>query len=137
LGGVLLVFKYTLLFVVSNTDCEVLVLFAREGADVSITYLPEEEEDAQATKKMIEKEGRKANLMTLDLLKRENCQKAVQGHIDTFGKLNILVNNGNFLFPPSPLSSFSSLGLQDKANGSKQRPTKKSAKTSKTSTSTS
>jgi NAD(P)-dependent dehydrogenase (short-subunit alcohol dehydrogenase family) len=111
LVGVLRVCKYTLQFEISNIDCAVVVLFAREGADVSITYLPEEEEDAQATKKMIEKEGRKANLMTLDLLKRENCQKAVQGHIDTFGKLNILVNNGNTSFSFSslfPQSSFSS-----------------------------
>lgn len=77
----------------SGIGRSVAILFAREGADVSIVYLPEEEEDAQATKKAIEAAGRKANLMQLDLLKRENCEKAVQGHIQAFGKLNVLVNN--------------------------------------------
>ncbi|KAH5407224.1 hypothetical protein HBI88_145160 [Parastagonospora nodorum] len=71
----------------------VAILFAREGADVSIVYLPEEEEDAQFVKSKIEEAGRKANLMQFDLKKRENCQAAVQGHMNAFGKLNVLVNN--------------------------------------------
>jgi hypothetical protein len=73
----------------------VAILFAREGADVSIVYLPEEEEDAQFVKKKIEEAGRKANLMQFDLKVRENCEKAVEGHVKAFGKLNVLVNNGN------------------------------------------
>jgi predicted ATP-dependent serine protease len=72
----------------------VAILFAREGADVSIVYLPEEEEDAQFVKKKIEEAGKKANLMQLDLRKRENCEKAVEGHMKAFGKLNVLINNG-------------------------------------------
>jgi hypothetical protein len=51
----------------------VAILFAREGADVSIVYLPEEEEDAQFVKSKIEEAGKKANLMQFDLKKRENC----------------------------------------------------------------
>ena len=66
---------------------------AREGADISFVYLPEEEEDAQYTKNEIEKAGRKAHLMALDLTSRENCQKSVEEHMKTFGKLNVLVNN--------------------------------------------
>jgi hypothetical protein len=72
----------------------VAILFAREGADVSIVYLPEEEEDAQFVKKKIEEAGRKANLMQLNLRDRANCEKAVEGHMKAFGKLNVLVNNG-------------------------------------------
>lgn len=72
----------------------VAILFAREGADVSIVYLPEEEEDAQYVKKKVEEAGRKANLMALNLRERENYEKAVEGHIKAFGKLNVLVNNG-------------------------------------------
>jgi FlaA1/EpsC-like NDP-sugar epimerase len=72
----------------------VAILFAREGADVSIVYLPEEEEDAQYVKSKIEEAGKKANLMQFDLRQRENCQKAVEGHMKAFGKLNVLVNNG-------------------------------------------
>jgi hypothetical protein len=59
----------------------VAILFAREGADVSIVYLPEEEEDAQ-------------NLMQFNLRERKNCEAAVEGHMKAFGKLNVLVNNG-------------------------------------------
>lgn len=66
---------------------------AREGADVSIVYLPEEESDAQDTKKYIEKAGRKANLMALDITKEENCKKIIETHMEVFGKLNVLVNN--------------------------------------------
>lgn len=71
----------------------VAILFAREGADVSIVYLPEEEEDAQYVKRKVEEAGRKANLMALNLRERENYEKAVEGHIKAFGKLNVLVNN--------------------------------------------
>jgi hypothetical protein len=72
----------------------VAILFAREGADVSIVYLPEEEEDAQFVKKKIEEAGQRANLMQLNLRERANCEKAVEGHLKAFGKLNVLVNNG-------------------------------------------
>ena len=71
----------------------VAILMAREGADISIVYLPEEEEDAQATKQAIEKAGRKANLMSLDISKNENCKKAIDEHMKAFGKLSVLVNN--------------------------------------------
>jgi hypothetical protein len=80
----------------------VAILFAREGADVSIVYLPEEEEDAQFVKKKIEEAGRKANLMQFNLRDKSNCEKAVEQHIKVFGKLNVLVNNGTVAW----LSSF-------------------------------
>lgn len=66
---------------------------AREGADVSFVYLPEEEEDAQGTKEYIEKAGRRAHLMPLDITVEGNCNKAVASHMEAFGKLNVLVNN--------------------------------------------
>lgn len=80
----------------------VAILFAREGADVSIVYLPEEEEDAQYVKKKVEEAGRKANLMQLNLRERKNCEQAVEQHMKVFGKLNVLVNNGK----TTPLSSY-------------------------------
>jgi hypothetical protein len=83
----------------SGIGRSVAILFAREGADVSIVYLPEEEEDAQYVKKKVEEAGRKANLMQFDLKVKENCEKAVEGHMKAFGKLNVLVNNGNFPRP--------------------------------------
>lgn len=78
----------------------VAILFAREGADVSIVYLPEEEEDAQYVKRKVVEAGRRANLMQFDLKEHKNCQQAVEQHMKVFGKLNVLVNNGQ---PPFPL----------------------------------
>lgn len=74
------------------------VHFAREGADVAIVYL-EEDKDAEETKAMIEKEGRKCVLIKGDLRDEQFCKDAVQKTVDTFGKLNILVNNAAMQFP--------------------------------------
>lgn len=71
----------------------VAILMAREGADVSFVYLPEEESDAQGTKKYIEAAGRKANLLPLDVTSEANCRKIIDSHMEKFGKLNVLVNN--------------------------------------------
>jgi len=71
----------------------VAILMAREGADVSFVYLPEEEPDAKITVKAIENAGRKANAMALNLREEANCKKAVEEHMKAFGKLNCLVNN--------------------------------------------
>ena len=71
----------------------VAVLMAREGADVTFVYLPEEEEDAQWTKAEIEKAGRQAQPLALDITKEENCQKIIDAHMSKFGKLSVLVNN--------------------------------------------
>ncbi len=70
----------------------VAVLFAKEGADVMIGYL-EEDEDAQETKQLVEQEGRYAELKKGDLRQEEECKKLVQETIKKFGKLDILVNN--------------------------------------------
>lgn len=52
-----------------------------------------EEEDAQDTKNMVEKVGRRVYLMVLDLRESENCRRAVEEHTKAFGKLSVLVNN--------------------------------------------
>nr|XP_023907853.1 uncharacterized oxidoreductase C4H3.08-like [Quercus suber]POF16350.1 putative oxidoreductase c4h3.08 [Quercus suber] len=69
------------------------VLFAMEGADSFIVYLPEEENDAQDTKKMVEEKGQKCHLYPTDLRKRENCKSAVEEAIKQMGAINILFNN--------------------------------------------
>jgi len=71
----------------------VAVLMAREGADITIVYLPEEETDAKWTAGQIEKAGRQAQLLALDLTSEPNCQKAIDAHMAKFGKLSVLVNN--------------------------------------------
>ncbi|GAA6020618.1 hypothetical protein JCM11491_001119 [Sporobolomyces phaffii] len=73
----------------------VAVFFAREGADITIGYVAEEEEDAQVTKKLIEEAGQKANLVPGDLRTQAERERLVKSHIDTFGALDVLVNNAS------------------------------------------
>lgn len=77
----------------SGIGRSVAVLFAREGSDVTIVYLPEEEEDAQETKRLVEKEGKECLLIAGDLMDNETCRKAVQKHVDKYGVIHTLVNN--------------------------------------------
>jgi NAD(P)-dependent dehydrogenase (short-subunit alcohol dehydrogenase family) len=68
------------------------VLFAREGADLAIVYL-EEDEDARKTKTLVEREGKKALLIKGDVTSARFCQSAVKRCVDEFGRLDVLVNN--------------------------------------------
>lgn len=70
----------------------VAVLFAKEGADIAISYLSEHE-DAKDTKKIVEHYGRRCLLIPGDVSKETFCKKAIQKTIDTYGKLTTLVNN--------------------------------------------
>jgi NAD(P)-dependent dehydrogenase (short-subunit alcohol dehydrogenase family) len=74
----------------------VAVMFAREGADVAIVFLPQEKSDAEETAAQVEKEGRKALLIAGDVKKSDFCKKAVEKTVEKFGKLDILVNNAAF-----------------------------------------
>ena len=74
----------------------VAVLFAREGADVAITYLREEQSDAQETKAAIEAEGRRALVITGDVRDSEFCREAVKTTLNNFKHLDVLVNNAAF-----------------------------------------
>jgi len=68
------------------------VLFAREGADLGILYL-NEGEDAQETKRLIEREGRSCVTIAGDVGDPDFCRSAVDQVIQRFGKLDVLVNN--------------------------------------------
>ena len=70
----------------------VAVHFAREGAEVAIVYL-EEDEDAERTSKMVENEKASCVLVRTDISAEKGCRAAVNETIDAFGKLDILVNN--------------------------------------------
>ncbi len=73
----------------------VSVLFAREGADVAVIYL-DEHTDAQETQRAIEAEGRKCVLIPGDVRDPAFCKSAVQQTLESFGKLDVLVNNAAF-----------------------------------------
>ncbi|WP_454690355.1 SDR family oxidoreductase [Achromobacter aloeverae] len=73
----------------------VAVLFAREGADVAIVYL-DEHEDAEETRRCVEAEGRRCLLIPGDVKDPAFCRKAVEQTLQSFGKLDVLVNNAAF-----------------------------------------
>ena len=70
----------------------VAALFAREGADIAIIYLCEHD-DAEFTRKIVEKEGRKAIAIAGDIGDKSFCDRAVRQTLEQFGRLDILVNN--------------------------------------------
>jgi len=74
----------------------VAVLYAREGADVALLFLPEELADAEETRDAVEAEGRAALLLPGDITDVTFCREAVQRTVSHFGKLDILVNNAAF-----------------------------------------
>lgn len=71
----------------------VAIAYAREGADVAINYLPEEESDAAEVIKLIEAEGRKAIAIPGDIRSEAFCQQLVEKAVQGLGGLDILVNN--------------------------------------------
>jgi NAD(P)-dependent dehydrogenase (short-subunit alcohol dehydrogenase family) len=74
----------------------VAVLFAREGADVAIMFLPEEERDASETRDAIRAEGRRALLLPGDVTDPGYCRNCVERTFNEFGSLDILVNNAAY-----------------------------------------
>ena len=71
----------------------VATLYAREGADVAIVYLPEEQSDAEDTRASVEAEGRVCELMPGDLVDAAFCDEVVERTVGAFGRLDILVSN--------------------------------------------
>lgn len=70
----------------------VSVAFAKEGADVAVAYL-EEDEDAEETAALVRAEGRRCELIRGDLAVRANCERAVRRTLDALGGIDVLVNN--------------------------------------------
>ena len=74
----------------------VAIAFAREGADVLISYLPDEEEDAQETAKWVKEAGRKAVTVPGDLREEQQCQEVIDRAVSDLGGIDILVNNAAY-----------------------------------------
>ena len=71
----------------------VALAFAREGADVVVSYLSEEEEDARETQRLVEASGRRCVLVPGDISKSEHCRALVERAVAAFGRIDVLVNN--------------------------------------------
>jgi NAD(P)-dependent dehydrogenase (short-subunit alcohol dehydrogenase family) len=76
----------------SGIGAAAAIAFAREGADVVLNYLPQEEEDAQKVVELIKKEGRKAIACAGDISSEEFCRELVQKAVDELGEIDILAN---------------------------------------------
>jgi NAD(P)-dependent dehydrogenase (short-subunit alcohol dehydrogenase family) len=74
----------------------VAIAFAREGADVLITYLDSEEEDAQETARWVTEAGRQAVLVPADLRTEEQCRAVVDRAVREFGQIDVLVSNAAY-----------------------------------------
>ncbi len=74
----------------------VAIAFAREGANLVLSYLPEEEDDARETVRWVEEAGRRAILMPGDIAEQAQCRQIVERTMAEFGRLDILVNNAAF-----------------------------------------
>ena len=74
----------------------VAVLFAREGADVAFSFLPDEKVDAKETVRAVEREGRQALAISGDVRDSKFCHRLVKQTVGKFGKIDILVNNAAF-----------------------------------------
>lgn len=73
----------------------VAIAFAREGADVALSYL-DEHEDAKETARWVEEAGRQCLLLPGDLAKKEQCSAIVDATVKAFGRIDVLVNNAAF-----------------------------------------
>jgi NAD(P)-dependent dehydrogenase (short-subunit alcohol dehydrogenase family) len=85
----------------------IALLFAMEGASSLIVYLPEEEKDAQETKKQVQEAGRECHCLPIDLRKKENCKKVIDVALQSLGGIDILVNNAAFQHMLSDISELS------------------------------
>jgi NAD(P)-dependent dehydrogenase (short-subunit alcohol dehydrogenase family) len=72
------------------------VLFAREGADVAIVYLPEEQQDAEVTADLVGQEGQRCELYPGDVRDRAFCDEVVRRTVEAYGRLDLLVNNAAY-----------------------------------------
>ena len=85
----------------------VAILFAKEGADVVVSYLCEDD-DAKMTKKHVESYQQRCLLVASDLSEEANCQKLIDTAIAEFGKIDILVNNAGMQVEQESLTDISS-----------------------------
>ena len=74
----------------------IAIMYAMEGADSIIAYLPEEQKDAEEAKRLVEEHGGKCYLFPTDIRKQENCKKLVDGALEKMGAINIVVNNAAY-----------------------------------------
>lgn len=89
----------------------VAIMFAKEGANVAVSYL-NEHRDAEETKRQVEQEGRRCLLIAGDVGDEAHCQQIVQQTVREFGRLDILVNNAAEQHPQESITDISKEQLE-------------------------
>lgn len=97
----------------SGIGAAVAILYAREGADVAIVYLPEEQKDADNVKAKVEAEGRRCLQLPGDVRESAFCREAVESTVTELGRLDILVNNAAVMQQQTSLEEISDEYLED------------------------
>jgi NAD(P)-dependent dehydrogenase (short-subunit alcohol dehydrogenase family) len=97
----------------SGIGAAVAVLFAREGADVAIIHLPEEQEDADNVKHLVEAEGRRCVHLPGDVKDSDFCRRAVERTVEQLGGLDILVNNAAVMYQHRDLEEIGDAELEE------------------------
>lgn len=90
----------------SGIGRSIAVLFAREGANIAILYL-EEDEDAERTKQLVEQEGQQCILFKEDITDANVLEKTVNKILNTYGQINILINNAGVQFQQKDFKNIS------------------------------
>ncbi|HVT14135.1 MAG TPA: SDR family oxidoreductase [Fimbriimonadaceae bacterium] len=96
----------------SGIGRSVALHFAREGADIAVVYLSEDE-DAEETKKKVEAEGRRCLLIKCDVGDESACREAASRAVAEFGHLDVLVNNAAEQHPKESIEQISAEQLED------------------------
>ena len=91
----------------------VAIHFAREGADVAFCYKPEEEEDAYATRQLVEAEGRRCLTLPGDLREVSFCESIVSQTVQELGQLNIVVSNAAEQFTSTDVAELPNEQFED------------------------
>ena len=89
----------------------VSIAFAKEGANIVISYLYEND-DAETTKKYVEKYGGKCHLVPGDISNKNFCEKLVRFTVETLGGIDVLINNAGVQFPQNNINCISKEQLE-------------------------
>jgi hypothetical protein len=82
------------------------IAFAKEGADVAISYLPEEQDDAEETKRQVEAAGRTCVLCPADVRTEEACAELARQAVDALGGIDVLVSNAAYQMTHDTIEDF-------------------------------
>lgn len=85
----------------------IAIAFAREGADVAFSYLPEEEQDGAETNRWIESAGRKALKLPGDIREEQHCEDLISKVVKQLGRIDLLINNAAFQSTHEKIDEFS------------------------------